>query len=291
MPTITVTSRPETLAPRPGRAMDKVRLGVLYVILLLLALLMLGPFLWLLSTSLRPNDLVFQYPIHLLPDPLTFRNYIQVWEELPIARYFLNSTVLTLSGLIVNIVLAAAAAYPLALLDFPGKNIIFYAILSTFFLPNGAGFIVNYVTLAHLHLTNTLTGVIAPGAVGVLYILIFRQTYITIPKDLLEAARLDGAGEFMIFTRLVLPIVRPAVSTVAIFSVVAWWNLFLWPVIILQNPHRYPLTVGLTYLNGMFNQNFAQIAAGTIISIVPVIIVFLLLQRYFISGIAGALKG
>jgi putative chitobiose transport system permease protein len=262
----------------------------IYLLLILIALVMVGPFLWLLSTSLKVGQDLFQFPPDLLPHPPSLANYLKVWQSLQIPRYILNTLELTVSGLLLNLTLASMAGYALARLRFPGRDAIFYAIVATLILPNGAGLIVNYLTIVHLHLANTLTGVVLPSAVNAVDIFIMRQAFLGIPQELEDAARVDGAGELYLWAKIMLPLVRPALATVAIFEFVGFWNIFLWPLIVLQNASRYPLAVALAYLNGQFADNFAVVAAGTVISILPVIVVFLILQRQFISGLTGALK-
>lgn len=263
--------------------------ALLYCLMLLVATITLGPFLYLLLTSLHTGRAVFQMPPPLLP--LTLKNYEAVFTLLPVGRYVWNTVQIVALGVALNVVVCSLAAYPLAKLRFRGRDFIFYAIISTMLLPNAAGSIVNFLTLKYLHLTDTLLGVVLPSAATVFNIFLLRQTYQTVPRELDEAARIDGANEWWIFSRINLPLIKPALATVIIFDFMAFWNSFLWPVIVLRDPEKYPLAAGLRYLQGQFNFNFAYIAAGAVVSILPMIILFLFLQKQFIQGVVGALKG
>lgn len=266
-----------------------VKTVILYLLMLVVAAITLGPFLYLLLTSLHTGKAVFQMPPPLLP--LTLKNYQAVFTILPVGKYVWNTVQIVTMGVALNVLVCSLAAYPLAKLQFKGRDWIFYAMVSTMLLPNAGGAIVNFITLKHLHLTDTLLGVVLPSAASVFNIFLLRQAYQTVPRELDEAARIDGANEWWIFSRINVPLIKPALATVVIFDFMAFWNSFLWPVIILRDPDKYPLAAGLRYLQGQFSFNFAYIAAGAVVSIVPMIILFLLLQKQFIQGVMGALKG
>lgn len=262
---------------------------LLYLLMSVVAVIILGSFLYLLLTSLHTGKAVFQMPPTIFP--LTKKNYEAVFSILPVGKYLWNTVRIVAMGISLNLTVCALAAYPLAKLQFRGRDLIFYAMVSTMLLPNATGAIVNFITLKKLHLTNTLMGVVLPSAANVFNIFLLRQAYRTVPRELDEAARIDGANEWWIFSRINLPLVKAALSTVVIFDFMAFWNSFLWPVIILRDPELYPLAAGLRYLQGQFNFNFAYIAAGAVVSILPMIILFLFLQKQFIQGVMGALKG
>lgn len=264
---------------------------MLYILLILVALFMVGPFLWLLSTSLKTNTNLYKFPPQWIPHPFSLHNFIGVWTSLPIPRYLWNTIYMTGMGVGLNLVFSATCAYPLAKIDFPGRKIIFGAILSILILPNVAGMIVNFITLKNLHLIDTMFGVVIPSAVNVFNIFLLRQAYSTLPNELADAARIDGCSEFYLWWKIMLPLVRPALSTVVIFEFMTFWNNFLWPIVVLQDPNKYPLAAGLTYLTGQFSYNFGYIAAGTIISVVPIILIFVLFQKQFINGVVGSVKG
>jgi putative chitobiose transport system permease protein len=264
---------------------------VLYPLLLLTALFSLGPFLWLLSTSLKTGQNVYQFPPQFIPNPISFKNFNDVFRIMPLWHYIGNTVLITASGVGLNLFICTITAYPLARIQFPGRNFIFYAMVSTMILPNGAGLIVNFITIQKLGLYNTLLAIVLPSAVSVFNIFLLRQAFITIPNDMEYSARIDGAGEFRIFRSIMVPMIRPAIATVVIFDFMGFWNSLLWPVIVLDDNQKYPLAPALRYLESSLAYNFPYIAAGTIISVIPIIVIFLILQKQFINGMVGAVKG
>lgn len=260
-----------------------------YVMLLIIAFFCAGPFLWLLSTSFKSGQNIYDMSF-FYKDP-TLQNYIGVAEFLDLGKYFMNTIVITVGGIFLNVTLAALCAYPLAFMEFYGKKIISTALISTMILPAAAGLVVNYLTISNLGLRNTFAGVILPSSVTVFGIILLRQSYLAIPKELIEAAKIDGASEIKLWYKILVPQILPSISTLVIFDFISRWNSFLWPTIILDDPGKYPIATALKYLDGQFNYKFGFIAAGTIISIIPVIIIFIVFQKYFTSTIAGAVKG
>jgi putative chitobiose transport system permease protein len=256
-----------------------------YTILILLAVFFAFPFFWVLSTSLKTAVDVFSWPPKWIPNPPTLENYQMVLKKLPILRYFLNTLIITGMGILFNVVLAALAAYPLARLNFKGRNLIFAIILLPMMIPMQGGLIVNFITIIKLHLYDTFLAVVLPGAVSIFGIFLMRQHYQSVPKELEDAARIDGCNEFQLWWNIML-----AMTALAIFSFAAYWNAFLWPLIVLQDSNKYPLQVGLSYLSSTFEGNFRQISAGIIIAAVPILVFFFFTQRFFIEGYQGALK-
>jgi putative chitobiose transport system permease protein len=261
----------------------------IYLGLILLAIVCAGPFLWMLSTSFKTGQNI--YDLSFIPENPTIANYAGVVEFMNIPRYILNTLIITCSSIALDVVFSALCAYALACMDFKGKKIIMGALLISMIIPAAAGMIINYLIIAKIHLLNTYAGAILPGAVKVFSIILLRQSYMAIPKELIEAARIDGAGEIRIWWKIMMPGILPSVSTVVIFDFISKWNEFLWPIIVLQDPQKYPLATALQYLNGSFNYKFGYIAAGTIISIVPVIIVFIICQKNYVEAVSGAVKG
>lgn len=260
-----------------------------YALLIIVSLLCAGPFLWLLSTSFKSGQNI--YDINLFFKHPTLSNYTGVIKFMELWKFVGNSLIITCGSIIIDVVLSSLCAYPLACMDFYGKKFVLTALLSTMIIPAAAGLVVNYLTIKDMHLMNTYLGVILPGAVSVFSIILLRTAYMGIPKDMIEAAKIDGASEIKIWLKIMVPEVMPAVSTIVIFDFIGKWNAFLWPTIILQDPKKYPIATALKYLNGQFNYKFGYIASGTIISIIPVIIIFMVFQKYFISTISGAIKG
>lgn len=246
---------------------------------------------WLISTALRTTGAVFGFPPQLLPWPLSVGNFVAVWETMPLPRYFANTLLLAGGGVVLNLVLCSLAAYPLARMEFPGKRIVAALLLSTLMLPGHLGLIVNFVTLLRLRLVDTYAGVLLPGAVSVFGIFLLRQAFLTVPQELEDAARIDGATEWTIWWRVMLPVISPALGALALFEFVAVWNSFLWPLIVLKTPDKYPLAVGLLYLSGLFAHNTRAVAAGAVLMTLPIIAVFLFTQRFFMRGLTvGAVR-
>ena len=262
-----------------------------WILMTIFAVITTFPYYWTLKTSLEVSANVYKFPPDLIPNPWTLKNYAVVWSQLGLFKYYLNSIILTTIGVITNVFLAALAAYPLARFEFYGKKFVFYTMLLPLMLPFQVSLIVNYLTLRNMHLLNTYTGVILPLAVSAFGIFLFRQAYLGIPKDFEDAARIDGAGEFYIWFRIMTPLITPTISAFAILQAITWWDIFLWPLIVLSDSNKYPLAVALMYLNSTFQTNFKYTAAGMILASLPLIIAFLFMQRFFIRGLtSGGVK-
>jgi putative chitobiose transport system permease protein len=234
---------------------------------------------------------VFGFPPVIIPRPITFANFAGVWQTMPIGRFALNTVYITGMGILLTLATSALAGYPLARMRFPGRDIIFYAIVGSLMLPEHVGLILNFVTMMRLHLVDTYAAVYLPSIASIFGIFLLRQAYLVIPQEIEDAARIDGAGEVRLWAQIMLPLVAPALATLAIIEFTAYWNTFLWPLIVLKSPDRYPLAVGLLYLSGLFAHNTRYIAAGAVLMTLPVIVVFLALQRYFLRGIViGAVR-
>ena len=262
---------------------------VIYLVLLLIAAVCAGPFCWMLSTSFKSGQNI--YDINLFFSNPTLDNYIGVISFMSIPKYVLNTVIITVGAIVLDVVLASLCAYPLACMNFHGKKIIFGVLIASMILPAAAGLVIKYLIVTNLHLIDNFLGVILPTSLTVFSIVLLRQSYLGIPKELIEAAKIDGASELRTWATIMLPGTRPAISTIIIFDFIAHWNDFLWPIIILQDPAKYPLATALKYLNGQFNYRFGYVAAATIISIIPVIVVFLAFQKNYIEAITGAVKG
>lgn len=262
----------------------------IYAVLIIFALFMMGPFLWLLSVSLMPGKNIFSFPPAIIPTFIDFKNYFEVWEYMNFIKYIWNTLIITFLGVTLSILFSALTAYPLAIFRFKGRNLIFLLLVSTMIIPAAAGLVVNYLTINKMGLINSFTGVILPSLVSVFNVFLFRQAFIGIPTDIRDSGKMDGASEFRIWGQLMIPMIKPAVAVVGLFEFMGHWNSFLWPIIVL-NPEKYPLASALSFLKGQFSYNFGWIAAGTVISVVPIIIVFIFTQKYYMEGISGAVKG
>lgn len=284
-----------TPSPQYARRFRPRRFAVmllLYALLVAFAVIAVGPFLWLLSTSLKSGQDILSYPPKLLPNPVSFESYADVWRAQNMPRFLLNTSIITFWGVLANLALSATSGYALARIRFPGRDIVFFLIVSTLVLPNTLNIVVNFITLVELNLVNTFTGVVLPNAITVFNVFLLRQAFLTIPRELEDAARIDGANEFVLWWRVMLPLVKPALLTVTILEFVAMWNLYQWPLIVLNDTDKFPLSVAIARLTvGELSLDFGNIAAATVISMIPVILIFLILQRYFIEGLAGSVKG
>ena len=264
-----------------------------YVVLTAVAFLTVFPFAWMLLTSIKgPADPITSVPPQFLPNDPTLAAYARVWDSLPIANYFLNSTVVAIATGLLNMLVAAMAAYPLAKMRFAGREFIFYLLLATLIVPAQLTYIPSFILAVNVfHYYDALPALIFPNIVSAFNIFLLRQAFRGVPDDLVDAARVDGAGEWRIWWSILLPIIRPSLAAVAIFTFVTSWNDFLWPSLMLHTPKGMTLPVGLAALQGFFSSDFRSIAAGVTMTIVPILIFFIAFQRQFVRGLAGAVKG
>ncbi len=271
----------------------------IHSVLIFTSLLSIFPFIWLLSTSLKGSgENIFAYPPAIIPKDFTFANYVGVWHRVDLMRYFYNSVIVAGGTVLLNLILSSLAGYPLARMEFKGKKIVFFATLATIMVPFQAIMLPVYLITLKLHLTDGTNdvagfiGLIMPFAVSAFGIFLMRQAFLAIPREMEEAAIVDGCNVFQVFWKVLLPMVKPSLAVLAIFTFIGSWGEFLWPSIILTKESMYTLPVGINNLQGMFSSNWRYIAAGSIISTVPIIIFFLAMQKYFISGEnEGAVKG
>lgn len=261
-----------------------------YAMMAALLIVFIGPFLWMVSISIRESGNI--YELVLIPDNPTLANYPETWNTFRFARAFLNSVIVAVITVFLNALFSSLAAYPLARMKFPGSTLIFMLILSTLMIPFQLYMVPLFLITMKLGLLNTLAGIIIPGTVGAFGVFMIKQYYSTIPRDLEEAARIDGAGEFAIWWRIMLPLTKPAVAAMAIFIFVGNWSSFLWPLIVINSEDKYTLPIAVAKLSGAFVDKTQYIAAGSVIAVAPVIILFFFLQRYFIGGLTlGSVKG
>ncbi|MBO5949036.1 carbohydrate ABC transporter permease [bacterium] len=267
--------------------------------LIIVSILSIFPFLWLISTAMKGFDEnIFQYPPQLIPQNPTFENFVGVWKQVPFMLYILNSFIVAFFTVLLNLILSSLAAYPLARMEFKGKKIAFFSVLATIMIPFQAIMLPVYLIILKLNLVDTqgaiqgFLGMILPFAVSAFGIFLMRQAFLAIPREMEEAALVDGLNIFQIWWKILIPMVRPSLAVLAIFTFIGSWGEFLWPSIVLTRQNLYTLPVGLNDLQGLFSANWRYIAAGSIIATVPIVIFFLALQKYFISGENdGAVKG
>lgn len=271
----------------------------IHSVLIFASLLSIFPFIWLISTSLKGNaENIFAYPPQIMPTDFTLANYSGVWKRVDFIAYFVNSMIVAGATVFLNLILSAMAAYPLARMEFAGKKFTFFAILATIMIPFQAIMLPVYLITLKLNLIDSVNnfmgylGLILPFAVSAFGIFLMRQAFLTIPKEMEEAAIVDGCNVFQVFFKVLLPMVKPSLAVLAIFTFIGSWGEFLWPSIVLTKESMYTLPVGVNNLQGMFSSNWRFIAAGSILSTIPILIFFLMMQKYFISGEnEGAVKG
>jgi putative chitobiose transport system permease protein len=289
---VAVTAASRATVHRRSRARRWGEAAFWYTILGAMAVITAFPFAWILLTSLKgPKDLLFSTPPQFLPSDPTLANYGRVLDALPIPAFFFNSIVVAVVLTSLNILVTALAAYPLAKMRFRGREAIFYLLLATLIVPAQLTFIPSYLLAQFFGYYDSLPAVILPGLASAFNIFLMRQAFRSVPNELIDAARVDGAREWRIWWQIALPLVRPTVATVAILTFVTSWNDFLWPSLMLPTMSNKTLPVGLAALQGFFASDFRGIAAGVTMTVVPILLFFVALQRYFVRGLAGAVKG
>lgn len=244
---------------------------------------MILPFIWMVLSSLKTDAEILKIPPTIWPETFTLDNFTKLFTEMDFAIYLKNTLIIvffSFFGLFLN----AMAGYGFAKFKFKGKNKLFYLVLATMMIPGQVTMIPVYLLLNAAGLTNTMTGIVLPGLVGAFGIFLFRQFMSTISDDLLEAARLDGASEFYIFWRIVIPISRPVLAVQGILTFIAGWNSFLWPLIIANDEKFYTLSVGLQLLKGQYGSNYALQMAGATFMVIPIILIFMTFQKYILKG-------
>lgn len=264
-----------------------------YVLLILMLIIAVGPFLWQLSTSLKgPWEDIYSFPPNLIPDDPTLANYGEVTRAIPVVSYAWNSLFVSVLMVVTNIIFATCAGYALANLKFRGRGIALVLILSTLLLPGEVTLTSQYLTIKSMGLANTLVGVFLPTAITAINVLLMATACRSIPPAVLDAATIDGANTWQRLRFVVWPNVRGMASVVALMSFIQAWDDFLWPLVVLSDPAKYTLTVGMQYLNSAFASNPRVVAAGTMLALLPIIILFAFTQKFFFRGVAdGAVKG
>jgi len=265
---------------------------VLHAALVAGAVLTLAPLLWMVSASFMPSGQATTYPLHLVPRPATLANYRYLFTHLDLARNVMNSAIVALSATALSLVINSMAGYAFAKFRFRGRDAAFRLMLAGLIIPAQVGMLPLFVLMRQLHLVNSYWGVIVPSMASIFGIFLIRQYALSIPDELLDAARIDGASEFTIYRRIVLPVLTPILVTFAVFTFMSTWNDFLWPLIILSDDAKYTLPVALANLSGEHVQDTELMMAGSVVTLLPVLLAFIALQRYYIEGVtAGSVKG
>ena len=259
----------------------------LYLILSVAVLAVAAPFIWMLLGSVKSTTELRQSPPTWWPENPSLDNYRQLFSKASFGAYFMNSTIVAVVVTAGNLLFCSMVGYALAMLDFPGRNVLFGIVMGTLLIPGMVTFVPQFVLAANAGLVDTLPGLFLPFLVAPFGVFLMRQFIAGLPDELLDAARVDGAGEYYIFARIILPLTKPALATLGILTFLASWNNFLWPLVVAQTEDMYTLPVALALVSRGQNQtDFGLLLAGAVIVILPVLAVFLVLQRFFTQGIA-----
>lgn len=265
---------------------------LLYVLLLLGAVIALLPMVWMVSASLMPAGAANSYPPRLFPETVTFEHYRALFTRLNLGRYLLNSTFIATVVTTISLLINSMAGYAFAKLRFRGRDRVFRLLSMGLVIPVQVSMLPLFLLMREMGLINTYWGVIIPSMASIFGIFLVRQYAFSIPDDLLDAARVDGAGELRIYLAIVLPVIRPILATLAIWTFLSTWNDFMWPLIVLSDDSMFTLPVALANLSGERVQDTELMMAGAVLTVLPVMLVFLVLQRYYVEGITlGSVKG
>lgn len=263
------------------------RTALFYVLLTAGLLVFLLPAIWMVSASFMTRQDILSSPVNLIPPDWRPRNYVEIFTDFNLDHYFLNSAFITGSIVVLNVLFCSMVGYSLAKFDFPGKNLVFGFILSTIMVPFAAILIPLYLIIREFNWINTYQALIVPFAMSALGIFLMRQFMLSIPDDYLDAARVDGASEFGIFFRIVLPLSGPGLTTLAIITFVTYWDEFLWPLVVTTTDQYRPLTVGLAKFQEQYGTEWHLLMAGAVVAALPVVVLFLVLQRRFFVAMGG----
>lgn len=277
---------------RSAKAQERTFTILVYALLIVIAALMLIPFLWMLSASLKLNKDVFKFPIEWIPAAPRWRNYQDIWTKIPLLTFIKNTGKLTIIVTLLQLFTSSFAAYAFAKLQFKGKNVLFLGYIATIAVPWQAYMVPQFMMMRAWNLNNTHLAIICLQAFSAFGVFLMKQFYEGVPSELCEAARIDGLSEYGIWGRIMLPLSKPALSTLTIFTFVSTWNDFLGPLIYLTKTELKTIQIGLRMFISQYSAEYGLIMAASVVALVPVLIVFLSLQKYFVQGVASAgLKG
>ncbi|MNJ26084.1 carbohydrate ABC transporter permease [Paenibacillus bouchesdurhonensis] len=263
-----------------------------YVVLIVVVLCMLVPYLWMLSSSLKLNKDVFTFPMQWIPELPRWSNYQEIWTRIPLGTFIYNTAKLSIIVTVLQILTSSFAAYAFSKLNFTGKKTLFLGYIATIAIPWQAYMVPQFIMMRSMGLNNTHLAIILLQAFSAFGVFLMRQFYQSIPDELCEAARIDGLSEYGIWARIMLPLSKPALSTLTIFTFVSTWNDFLGPMIYLTKTELKTIQIGLRMFISQYSAEYGLIMAASVVSIIPVLVVFLALQKYFVQGVASSgIKG
>jgi multiple sugar transport system permease protein len=291
-PATPVREKALTLRQPPRTPMGSAAKIIGYLVLVLAAAVILLPFYWMVMSSLKTNNEVFTVPIQWVPEVFQWHNYVDIFAKSDMGTWLKNTLILSVAVTVLQVLTGSFAAYGFSKVRFPGRDVLFLVYLGTIAVPWQAYMIPQFILFSKLHLSNTLWSIVALQAFGAFGVFLMKQFYETIPEDLSEAARIDGLSEYGIWRRIMMPLSVPALASLTLLSFVNTWNDYLGPLIYLRSPDLWTIQLGLRTFISQYNAEYALIMAGSVISVLPIAIVFLLGQKYFVEGIAtSGIKG
>ena len=265
---------------------------LLYIVLILIAVIMVVPFLWMLSTSLKTQYDAVKIPPVWIPDPPQWENYVKLFTEQPMFEFMLNTIKIVFFVVLGQLFFSSLAAYSFARISFKGRNVVFFFYIATLMVPGQVTMIPTYLMFAKAGLTDNHLALILPAFFSAFGVFLLRQFFMSLPRELEEAAEIDGCNPFMTYWRIMLPLVVPAMLTLGVFTLMNTWNDYMGPLIYLSSPEKYTMTLGIAYFKGVYTTQWNLVMAGSIVSVVPILIAYLCAQKYFIEGIAfSGVKG
>lgn len=280
------------------KRVNQIKSILLNMLLILLAIIMLTPLVWMVSTALAPSSII--PPVTLLPEEVTFQNFVEAWfapqkgtnGNLTMGTFFVNSLIVTACITVGGILVDSLAAYVLAFKDFKGKNLCIFLALATLMIPSYITLVPQYIIVAKWGWLNSYQGQIVPFLASGMGITLFRSHFLSVSKELVESAKIDGASDLRIYSTIVMPIAKPIIATMAILKAMWSWNMYMWPLIICNEERMKPIQVALNTFKGKATTEWGLLCAGMTIAIMPLIVVFLIFQKFFVGGLqAGAVKG
>ena len=285
-----VAAKKKSSAPlTAGKVVGRI---VLYAFLIFFLIVALVPFVWMISSSLKTSTDVFTIPMHWIPETFRFENYVEIWQKVPLLTYFKNTAVVAIVVTFMQILTSSFAAYAFAKMQFKGRDLLFMCYIGTIAVPWQVYMVPQFIMMRNIGLYDTLWSLVVLQSLSAFGVFLMRQFYLGIPNELSEAARIDGLSEYGIWARIVLPLAKPAIATLCIFTFVNTWNDYMGPLIYLTSDLNKTIQVGLRRFIQAYTADYNLIMAASLCSLIPVTVVFLFLQRYFIEGIATTgLKG
>lgn len=265
---------------------------LLYIVLILIAVIMVVPFFWMLSTSLKTQYDAVKIPPVWIPDPPQWENYVKLFTEQPMFQFMLNTIKIVFFVVLGQLFFSSLAAYSFARISFKGRNVVLFFYIATLMVPGQVTMIPTYLMFAKAGLTDNHLALILPAFFSAFGVFLLRQFFMSLPRELEEAAEIDGCNPFMTYWRIMLPLVVPAMLTLGVFTLMNTWNDYMGPLIYLSSPEKYTMTLGIAYFKGVYTTQWNLVMAGSIVSVMPILIAYLCAQKYFIEGIAfSGVKG